>query len=362
MPAQPPAQAEVSTTRKRPSPETLLVPLGILTPTLEEQQKQQQLFALAKELGFAIQDLRSLRRDFAQMLFSRMTNRLGKAVYQTVSFTMSFPRTAAQSLFPSHLLTNQCEKNLDWRASTLPEISELISDMLSELSPAASGLTRAVQPPSEKLARVFSVIMPSVEISHAVLPYGAERLYFNCQYAMFDNSATLHPPKDAERREILIADPTAAALRQQVLQDVLQLSLKNVRLSPFWWRQLGQEETALEVEAGRTSSQQRQRHAARLEAATARALAAPPPEPTYDVAEILEEVKTAGAARCWYLVRWEGYSPDWEAWRIHGDVGTPLETWEPLSVMKNTVALQTWKEAKRAAAQSSSQVLRLQQQ
>ena len=101
--------------------------------------------SLAKELGFACQDLRSLRRDFAQMLFSRMTNRLGKAVYQTISFTMSFPRTAAQSLFPSHLLTNQCEKNLDWKASTLPEISELISDMLSELSPAASGLTRAVQ-------------------------------------------------------------------------------------------------------------------------------------------------------------------------------------------------------------------------
>ena len=38
---------------------------------------------------------------------------------------------------------------------------------------------------------------------------------------------------------------------------------------------------------------------------------------TFVIAEILEEVQTEGRAKAWYLVRWEGYQPDWEAWRIH---------------------------------------------
>ncbi|KAL3932350.1 MAG: hypothetical protein SGPRY_000741, partial [Prymnesium sp.] len=35
-----------------------------------------------------------------------------------------------------------------------------------------------------------------------------------------------------------------------------------------------------------------------------------------------------------YLVRWAGYQPEWEAWRIpgRGSPGDPLETWEPLSM------------------------------
>ena len=35
-----------------------------------------------------------------------------------------------------------------------------------------------------------------------------------------------------------------------------------------------------------------------------------------------------GAARAYYLVEWEGYDPSWEAWRIQGEPGTPLCTWE----------------------------------
>lgn len=47
-----------------------------------------------------------------------------------------------------------------------------------------------------------------------------------------------------------------------------------------------------------------------------------------------------------YLVRWSGYSPEWEAWRIpgRGTPGDPVETWEPLSAVKNTLAFQHWRE------------------
>lgn len=47
-----------------------------------------------------------------------------------------------------------------------------------------------------------------------------------------------------------------------------------------------------------------------------------------------------------YLVRWAGYLPEWEAWRIPGRglPGDPVETWEPLSAVKNTEAYQQWKQ------------------
>ena len=61
---------------------------------------------------------------------------------------------------------------------------------------------------------------------------------------------------------------------------------------------------------------------------------------------IVEEVPTAGAARCWYLVRWAGYHPSWEAWRIRGNVGEPVETWEPRSHVSRTAAYATWQKSK----------------
>ena len=199
----------------------------------------------------------------------------------------------------------------------MPAAAELLSDILiSELSPCASGLSRAVRPPSESVVRVFSTLIPDVEVSHAVLPFGAERLYFNGRYVLFDNSAEMHPPKDAHRREVRVAQQLEASIRVQLLQDVLDLSSKDLPLSAPWWRQLGREDMAQEVENGRITSQQRQRAAARVASAQA-ALAAT--VPTYDIAKIVKEVPTTGAARCWYLVRWEGY--DCSAIMVHGKCG-----------------------------------------
>jgi len=50
-----------------------------------------------------------------------------------------------------------------------------------------------------------------------------------------------------------------------------------------------------------------------------------------------------GGTRREYRVRWRGYDPSWEAWRICGDVGTPIETWEPESGVEHTDALKEWR-------------------
>lgn len=45
-----------------------------------------------------------------------------------------------------------------------------------------------------------------------------------------------------------------------------------------------------------------------------------------------------------YLVRWTGYDPSWEAWRLpgRGSVGDPVESWEPARNLAGTRALAEW--------------------
>ena len=73
---------------------------------------RQQMFDLAAQLGYACQDRRGLDRDLAQQIYSRMTNRQGKAVKQIVMFPMSFPRDAARQLFPDRLLQESGEASM----------------------------------------------------------------------------------------------------------------------------------------------------------------------------------------------------------------------------------------------------------
>ena len=60
---------------------------------------------------------------------------------------------------------------------------------------------------------------------------------------------------------------------------------------------------------------------------------------SYEIEKILQE------QRGWYLVRWSGYHASWEAWRLSGEVGSPLETWEQLRSLKNTEAMAAWRES-----------------
>ena len=60
----------------------------------------------------------------------------------------------------------------------------------------------------------------------------------------------------------------------------------------------------------------------------------------FDIAMIVKEERRSKAR--WFLVRWEGYHPSWEAWRINGQRGEPVETWEPLATVQGTQALESW--------------------
>lgn len=65
----------------------------------------------------------------------------------------------------------------------------------------------------------------------------------------------------------------------------------------------------------------------------------------YEVEAIIAEEPATKTNWERYLVRWAGYSPEWEAWRIPGRglPGDPVETWEPFSAVRNTEAFHRWK-------------------
>ena len=64
----------------------------------------------------------------------------------------------------------------------------------------------------------------------------------------------------------------------------------------------------------------------------------------FEIDRIIDEKSSAGRAQQYYLVRWAGYDPSWEVWRTSGEVGDPVESWEPLSVVRRTEALAAWTE------------------
>ena len=339
-----PSAAPAAAQKTKSRPPGVLKRLAPHELTEEQEAKRQQMLALARELGYVCQSRKGLEMDLAQQIYARMTNREGKAIFQVIDFSISFPREAALQILPDSLRMESTASTMLWQSSTLEEAQTMIGELLSSVSNNASGLTRAVNPPSESQIRVWATLMPTIWAKHTTLEHGAERLNIKASFVLWDNSADYHAPKSSNRLDIEIGAELEAQLRQKVLQDVFQISENGATLSASWWRQIGREDQAVEVEAGRVTQWQRQRAALAAQRAAERAatrLALQPPQ--YDVERILEEQPTTGAARCYYLVEWSGYDPSWEAWRIMGDPGTAVLTWEREAFVRRTVAFQEWK-------------------
>lgn len=64
----------------------------------------------------------------------------------------------------------------------------------------------------------------------------------------------------------------------------------------------------------------------------------------FEIEEILAEEPPTRTHWRRYLVRWAGYRPEWEVWRLEGRgaPGDPIETWEPLAMVRHTEALERW--------------------
>jgi len=227
-------------------------------------------------------------------------------------------------------------------------------------------VTRALKTPQEKKIRVLSTIMSPLEISWA-----KETLFLNFSFVLSDEAGELHPPKDNDRKEIAIEPAEVTAIRAQILADTKLMADWGYPLAAGFHRQLGMTTEEIKAKSSKRKANrkpprpkaERPQKAARSKAAApAQRLSTPPSSPPSSDSEeqssssdesvedeneidtIVEARPTAGRARCWYLVQWKGYHPSWEAWRIMGEPGSPVQSWESARNVEGTEAWSRWQE------------------
>jgi hypothetical protein len=270
--------------------------------------------------------------DLASKVAGHMKNRSGLVVYQSAAFSMeSFPLELARQAFAMATVSQSTQPGTTtWSVETMAQVQLVFGSIFEDNHDSCAGASKAIQTKSQPVVRLLATIIKGAEISHVQLTRGVQRLYINFQYVLSDGTGELHLPKDNNRIEIAFSDTDLHEIRAQVATDAALLGMKGLQLSAEWWRQVGNEEEALVVEAlvMNLSTQPPVQKGKRR-----------PAKDRYNVEEVLK-VNSTGR---WALVRWEGYHPSWEAWRIHGEVGTPLETWEPKSYVQRTAAWCTWR-------------------
>lgn len=303
-----------------------------------EDDKLALMISLAKELGFCVYERQKLLAHLGHSLSARLRTRGSNFQYQSVAFRISnIPRSFCQEVFPTETVTENSTTIQTWRFESMSSVSQIFAKLLASTKDMTAGSTRALQLPSERVVRLVSTAINPMEISWVhLVEQNHDAMYVNFNFILADEDGELHMPKDQSRREMAINNEHE--IRHQVLEDVRAMAEKNCMLGPGWWRQLGMEEKAAEVEDMLRNPAQRPLRSHQMRTLSGSRWAAG----EYEIDRILEECNSTGRAVKWYRVRWKGYDPSWEAWRINGNPGDPVETWEPLLAIAHTEALMHW--------------------
>jgi hypothetical protein len=322
-----------------------------LTTSIKKRAAQiNELRERALSLGQVCSPIERLAKGLATGLARRLAQRVGEFIFQTVAFSLdNFTVDAATQLLPAWLVTCDNATVKTWVADTSDKVTEVFSPLLLMQSEyACGGSSRALRTASDKVIRVVATPMPDLVISWADVKE-TDRLYINFQYVLFDEAGELHPPKNGDKCEIELDGALETALRQQVFSDLSKMYEKGLPLAPGFLRQLGREEEALATEAmlcnrpqmRETSEESTEEESTEEE----RGMLTLKSSGSWEIDRIVDQKPSTGRARWWYLVRWAGYHPTWEAWRINGNPADPIETWEPETVVLNTEAMVAWREA-----------------
>lgn len=310
---------------------------GIPTPPSE---------AMRLESGTVIQDgivympLARYAKEVGTSMARHLAQRRGESVYQVASYSIPFiPKEVLWHLLDSqdceHDVLAWTEPVYTWSFDTLEKVQSVAGRLMKASNELVAGTTRALKTKSEKYSRVVASMMAPLEISHI---REEDRVTISFAYVLADEAGELHPPKTADRREMAIDPEDTIILRQKILDDLRTMAAADFPLSPNFFRQLGMHDRAEELE----------RPPSRPPSRPAAADTTVEQETHGEIDEILDERSTTGRARRWFLVRWAGYDAAWEEWRIHGEPGTPLETWEPEAHVRRSDAFKAWN-ATRAA-------------
>lgn len=332
--------------RMLPAQASVLPMGGEAGRTVKGKREIAQMFKLAAKYNYTCVPESKLLLQLGKELGARMIQRSGENIYQMIAFSVTnFPRGLLEKILKEEHVVRDSASLKMWVMSTTSSLATAVAPA-TRLSPYIfAGSTKAFKAKTQPVIRVVAKLMPDFEISHQVLESGLEQVYVNTMYVLSTDQGELHWPKDGQRREVFVANAEEEELRREILKDIKQLGEQGQPLSPAWWRQLGDEMKAQEMEAILSSHQP---------CAAWKRSRAPPKRrkwrdvrrfttESYEIDAIVAERKVAGKAKKHYLVRWAGYNPAWEVHRISGQPGDPIETWELPCVLQHTDALAAWK-------------------
>lgn len=135
-------------------------------------------------------------------------------------------------------------------------------------------------------------------------------------------------------------------LRAEIFDAYVQMGQRGLLVDPELYQRV-RANLANEVLCGRYARSSDLERELPPQPSPSRRQRAQPGSASYDIEAIVAEEPATKKNWERYLVRWAGYSPAWEAWRIpgRGVPGDAVETWEPLSAVKHTEAFERWKAA-----------------
>ena len=342
----PPTLVSAAVSEIAPEPEQLTQP----TRSQEDQAEVDQMLSLAKKHGFSTTPMRLWQQELGQSIASRMVPRLGASVYQMFAYNIpAIPKEVLEQTLPAACMTEPTNKVTTWSMDSSSLLTGAVSSIMSMSAYVCAGSSKALQTKSQPVIRVVAKLMKPLTISHVVLASGLERTYINGMYALVSEHGEISWPKDSARREIEVEPELEAELREEVLKDMQSLADRGRRLSPQWWRQLGDESKALEEEAelAKPAASSSRAPAVKAPKAPRRKRKAPKrtrfTQEDFEIDSILEEKKVSGKEKVIFLVRWSEYDSSWEPARATGQVGDPMTTWEPLLLVQHTDALREFR-------------------
>ena len=315
-------------------------------------KKDEEMIAFYQQaisFGIICTPITDVKSEVARQIASRMVKRDGeKFLWQTgTPIVRLFPEQAT-SIFPETLLTEESATQKQWTASSVEELILLFQPLLAESSSCCAGLAKAFRSASERVIRVVATIMPPATLTWTRTPMNKPgSLSGLFWYILFDEAGERHAPKtmtsEGGRAEVALTDELEQQMREKVHADLMLMSDRDEPLAPGFLRQLGRFADADVLQAQLLSQTAAPQKTSSV--VSKRQKRPPLLKGVFEVDTILDERPGTRTTEPAFLVRWNhaAYHPSWEVYRTEGEaVGTPMATWEPISLVSGTEAYLAW--------------------
>ena len=305
-----------------------------------------RLLAEAHKMGFFLKHQDSFLQEIGLRMATSLRTLGGQFLWQTASFTFrDCPREVLKDLPPPLKAIDQ-PLQLQFNADTMTDAAELARPFFA-LVPSVCGLTKLITKPSSPAAQQAATVTAlTLTWEKPKTRRSPPTLTVDMQFVLSTEHGEIHPPKDADRRELELDPETEATWRRMILSDIKAHAQKGRALAAGYWRQMGNHKMAAQVESGgdaRVAPRPGKRKAEKAPAVPRRKLLWTKAT-LFEVEAITEERVEAGVRQL--KVRWSGYHPSWEKFRLPGDgeAGDAVSTWEPASGLTKTDAYKAWEE------------------